>query len=67
VNYSQQNIHAFLKAGESETLEFKSSFDRETIETLVALANTSGGIILVGVADKGSITGVTTGKETLNE
>lgn len=32
-----------LEAGESETVEFKSSFTRETIETLVAFANTSGG------------------------
>jgi predicted HTH transcriptional regulator len=32
------NIKAILKAGESLTVEFKSSFGRETIESLVALS-----------------------------
>lgn len=36
-----------LSAGESETVEFKLSFDREAIETLVAFANTSGGKVLL--------------------
>lgn len=55
----------FLKHGESETIEFKSSFDREVIESAVAFANAKGGIILIGVDDKGDIVGVTLGKETL--
>lgn len=38
-----------LTAGESETIEFKTSFGRETIETLVAFANTAGGTVLVGI------------------
>jgi ATP-dependent DNA helicase RecG len=32
---------------ESETIEFKSSFNEATIETLVAFANTQGGTILL--------------------
>ncbi len=60
-------ITEMIQAGESQTLEFKSSFDKETIETLVAFANAQGGTILVGVADDGSVKGITTGKETLNE
>jgi len=32
-----------LPSAESETVEFKNGFDRETIETLVAFANTKGG------------------------
>ena len=32
-------IESILAAGESDTVEFKSSFDREAIETLAAFAN----------------------------
>ncbi|MGC8893168.1 MAG: helix-turn-helix domain-containing protein [Candidatus Saccharicenans sp.] len=54
-----------VKAGESSTVEFKASFDKEVLETCVALANTKGGIILIGISDKGEIKGVQVGKETL--
>lgn len=37
------DILAVLNEGESELVEFKTSFDKETIETLVAFANTRGG------------------------
>jgi ATP-dependent DNA helicase RecG len=56
-----------LAAGESQTVEFKTSFDKATLETLVAFANTKGGSVLVGVNDKASVVGVSVGKETLNE
>lgn len=56
-----------LLAGESQTLEFKTSFDKTTVESLVAFANAQGGKVLVGVSDAGLIRGVTLGKETLNE
>jgi ATP-dependent DNA helicase RecG len=56
-----------LLAGESQTLEFKASFDRATVETLVAFANAQGGTVLVGVTDSGSVQGITLGKESLNE
>ena len=61
------DINELLRIGESLTLEYKSSFDRESIETLVAFANAKGGTVLVGVADDGAVRGVTLGKETLNE
>ena len=54
-----------IKKGESETAEFKESFDKETIETAVAFANTKGGIIFIGLSDKSRIKGVHIGKETL--
>ncbi len=60
-------IHTLLQAGESLTQEFKSSFTREAIESLVAFANTCGGTVFIGVADDGTIQGTTIGKETLNE
>ena len=56
-----------LFAGESQTLEFKTSFDKATVESLVAFADAQGGTVLVGVNDTGEVVGVTLGKETLNE
>lgn len=54
-----------FKSGESETVEFKTSFDKETIETLSAFANTKGGAVFVGVTDTGNIKGVVLAKETI--
>ena len=61
-----RDINSLIELGESQMVEFKTSFERETIETLVAFANAQGGIVLVGVADDGVVKGVTLGKETLN-
>ena len=58
-------IQKLISSGESQTVEFKSSFTRETIESLVAFANDQGGTVLIGVADDRSIKGVILGKETL--
>ena len=41
---SLATLHALIAAGESLTLEFKASFDKASIESLVAFANTQGGI-----------------------
>jgi len=60
-------IQHWIDAGESQTQEFKSSFDKTCIETLVAFANAKGGRVLVGVTDKGIVQGTTLGKESLNE
>ena len=37
------DIDVLVRAGESYTVEFKTSFNRETIESLVAFANAQGG------------------------
>jgi ATP-dependent DNA helicase RecG len=50
---------------ESENIEFKSSFNSEAIETLVAFANTKGGSVYVGITDKREICGVSLRKETI--
>ena len=42
----QADLRKLIKDGETETIEFKASFDKETLETSVAFANTKGGIIL---------------------
>jgi ATP-dependent DNA helicase RecG len=61
----QSEIVKLIKMGESKTVEFKETFDNKTIETAVALANTRGGHIFIGVSDKGAKKGVQIGKETL--
>jgi ATP-dependent DNA helicase RecG len=38
-----------IKAGESSTVEFKSSFNQEVIEAVGAFANKHGGVIFVGL------------------
>jgi ATP-dependent DNA helicase RecG len=59
------NLQEIIKGGESETLEFKEKFYERTVESAVAFANAKGGMILIGVSNKGIITGVDIGKETL--
>ena len=60
-------LYTLIAAGESLTLEFKSSFDKAAIQSLVAFANAQGGRVLVGLSDTGQVIGTTLGKETLNE
>jgi ATP-dependent DNA helicase RecG len=59
------DIEKFLKSRETELVEFKESFDKKTIETVVAFSNTRGGIIFIGVNKDGDVRGVSIGKEAL--
>lgn len=61
------NLPDLIKTGESTTVEFKKKFDERCIETLVAFANTRGGVIFIGVSDKNNIKGINIGKETINQ
>ncbi|MBU1766911.1 MAG: ATP-binding protein, partial [Candidatus Omnitrophica bacterium] len=56
-NNENKVFDKLLSEDESETLEFKKSTGewREIIETISAFANTGGGIILVGISDKGEV------------
>ena len=54
-----------LPKNESITVEFKTSFNEEVIESLVAFSNTKGGTLYLGVSDSGKIHGLTIGKETI--
>jgi len=59
------DIFDILKKGESETVEFKAGFNKGTIISLVAFANTKGGKVIIGVDDKGRVTGIEAGPETM--
>lgn len=61
------DIFRLIRRGESETVEFKQSFGRETLETLCAFANTEGGVILIGVNDAGVVTGSQASKTALRD
>ena len=52
------DILKLIESGEGERMEFKTSFNIEAIETLVAFANTKGGKIVVGINRKNEIIGV---------
>lgn len=59
----EQQLRAQISAGESFQTEFKSEYskslnDRDLVEAVVCLANGSGGALLLGVEDDGSLTGM---------
>jgi len=41
------NLAELLSEGESETVEFKASFNDEALEMIGALANAAGGVLLI--------------------
>lgn len=61
------NLSTLNKHSESETLEFKESFDKKALETIGAFANSFGGTILIGVRDDGHVTGIVIGNNTLED
>ena len=56
------SLEHVIAAGENLTVEFKSDRkalpDRDLISAVVALANTEGGVLLLGVEDSGDVTGL---------
>lgn len=64
---NNQEVAKLIENRESGLVEFKETFDREVIETIAAFANTKGGIIIIGVSDKGKVKGISIGKATLND
>ncbi len=74
-----KNLSAIIAKGESDDLEFKSSFrydyrqqkvnkalESVVIKTLAGFMNTQGGSLLIGVADDGNIVGLEADYNTLN-
>jgi ATP-dependent DNA helicase RecG len=62
---TDKELKNIISQGEGEKLEFKSNFNNELIETLVAFANKHGGKIIVGINQKVEISGVIIKKETI--
>jgi len=59
------NLEEIIRSGESETVEFKESFNDAVIEALSAFANASGGTVLVGIADDGTVKGISVSRKTI--
>jgi ATP-dependent DNA helicase RecG len=53
--------------GENQSAEFKASFQKEVIESVVAFANSNGGKILIGISDGGKLLGLDTTNETVQQ
>ena len=62
MNIDELELEKVLADGESLTVEFKSDRqglpDRELVKAVVALANTEGGSLYLGVEDDGSVSGL---------
>jgi len=54
-----------IKAGESLNTEFKREYTEEIKKTIAAFANTSGGVLYVGIDDDGTVVGVDKPDDTL--
>jgi len=61
MDVNDQELNDILAAGETLTVEFKSDArglpDRDLLAAIVAMANTEGGLILLGVEDDSTVTG----------
>ena len=53
----------FISEGENNSIEFKRSITRESAKDITAFLNTTGGIILFGIDDDGTIVGIEEGTD----
>ena len=62
-----KTLRGIIELGESDTVEFKRKFSgfEKIAKEMIALANTRGGILLVGVDDDGRIVGVPSEKSEI--
>lgn len=52
------DINTIISKGEDERTEFKTSFNKEVIESLVAFANKNGGSVYIGISKNNTVVGV---------
>ena len=64
---NKEDIINIINKGESETVEFKSSFSKSVIETIVAFSNTEGGNILIGINDRKETIDISITDETIQK
>ncbi len=60
-------LNKIIASGESEIVEFKTSFNDEALETIGAFSNTQGGTLLIGVANNKNVVGISIGNKTLED
>jgi hypothetical protein len=67
MHLDEGELRRLIAQGEGRELEFKRGLprDRKPARTLCAFANTCGGILLVGVTDKGEVYGVPRPREVV--
>ncbi len=61
----QNKLLYIINQGESEVIEFKTSFNKSVIESLVAFSNSAGGCVIIGCDNKKEILGVSITKESI--
>jgi len=63
-----KRLRAIIELGETDTVEFKRKFSgfEKIAKEMIALANTRGGLLLVGVDDDGTIIGVDSEKSEID-
>jgi len=64
---TKDELYHIISNGESETVEFKSMFGKEVIESIVAFSNSKGGKVIIGVNDNKNIIGVTVSDESIQK
>ena len=63
--FGNKDILKLISLGEGQYTEFKTSFQKEVIESIVAFSNAKGGNIFVGVSDDRSIIGLSLTEESI--
>jgi len=69
MDFTADELLEVIAAGEGKSTEFKRGLPRDvkTARTLAAFANTRGGLLLVGVGDRGEIVGAPRPRETMQK
>ena len=60
----QEKMQTILQQGENSKIEFKRRINKELASEICAFANSSGGIILLGVEDDNTVSGLPINNET---
>ena len=69
MNLSEEELLDVVARGEGKTTEFKRGLPRDdkVARTLAAFANTRGGLLIVGVGDRGELIGAPRPRETMRK
>jgi len=64
---TSRQLQAIIELGETDKVEFKRKFSgfEKIAKEMIALANTKGGVLLIGVDDDGTIVGVESEKQEI--